>query len=85
ILYLGGNVVSVYLGAEEHPETRYYIDDQNLVAKAENTNALFGNTVNLIPDNPTEGVDVVLQLGTDFLTGEGDELPSTTTSTTEPS
>lgn len=85
ILYLGANVVSVYLGAEEHPETRYYIDDPNLVTKAENTNALFGNTVNLIPDNPTEGVDVVLQLGTDFLTGEGDELPSTTTSTTEPS
>lgn len=85
ILFLGANVVSVYLGAEEHPETRYYIDDQNLVEKAENTNALFGNTVNLIPDNPTQGVDVVLQLGTDFLNGEGDELPSTTTSTTEPS
>ena len=85
ILYLGANVVSVYLGAEEHPETRYYIDDPNLVDKAANTNALFGNTVNLIPDNPTEGVDVVLQLGTDFLSGEGDELPSTTTSTTEPS
>lgn len=85
ILYLGANVVSVYLGAEEHPETRYYIDDPQLVEKAQNTNALFGNTVNLTPDNPTEGVDVVLQLGTDFLTIEGDELPSTTTSTTEPS
>lgn len=85
IIYLGANVVSVYIGGDEHPETRYYIDDPNLVDQTASTNALFGNTVVLTPENPTEGVDVVLQLGTDFLTVEGDELPSTTTSTTEPS
>ena len=52
--------------------------------EAESNNALFGNTETLTPDVPIEGIDVILQLGTDFLTGVGDELPSTTTSTTEP-
>ena len=32
---------------------------------------------------PIEGIDVILQLGTEFLDGQGDALPSTT-STTEP-
>lgn len=84
ILFLGGNVVSVYLGGEVHEATRYYIDDPRLVDEAEANNALFGNTETLIPEVPIEGVDVILQLGTDFLNGVGDDLPSTTTSTTEP-
>ncbi len=84
ILFLGANVVSVYLGAEVHEATRYYIDDPRLVAEAESNNALFGVTETLSPDVPIEGIDVILQLGTDFLNGAGDELPSTTTSTTEP-
>ncbi len=84
ILFLGGNVVSVYLGAEVHEATRYYIDDPRLVDEAESNNALFGITETLTPKIPIEGIDVILQLGTDFLNGAGDELPSTTTSTTEP-
>jgi hypothetical protein len=84
ILFLGANVVSVYLGSDVHQETRYYIDDPRLVEEAENNNALFGETVTLTPQVPIEGIDVILQLGTDFLNGVGDELPSTTTSTTEP-
>ena len=84
VLYLGANVQSVYLGGEAHAATRYYIDDPRLVKQAESNNALFGNTETLTPELPIEGIDVILQLGTDFLTGEGDALPSTTTSTTEP-
>lgn len=84
ILFLGANVVSVYLGAEVHEETRYFIDDPRLVEEAERNNALFGITETLTPEVPIEGIDVILQLGTDFLKGAGDELPSTTTSTTEP-
>ncbi|MCY7299747.1 MAG: hypothetical protein LH616_11110 [Ilumatobacteraceae bacterium] len=84
ILFLGGNVVSVYLGGDVHEATRYYIDDPRLVEEAESNNALFGITETLTPEVPIEGIDVILQLGTDFLNGVGDELPSTTTSTTEP-
>ncbi len=84
VLFLGANVVSVYLGSEVHEATRYYIDDPRLVTEAESNTALFGKTETLTPKVPIEGVDVILQLGTDFLDGVGDELPSTTTSTTEP-
>ncbi len=84
LLFLGANVVSVYLGGDEHPETRLYIADPKLADKTENANGLFGETVRLRSDRPTEGVDVVLQLGTEFLNGEGTELPAITTSTTEP-
>ena len=84
ILVLGANVISVYLGGEVQEATRYYIDDPRLVEEAESNNALFGDTETLTPELPIEGIDVILQLGTDFLTGEGDELPTTTTSTTEP-
>jgi len=85
ILYLGGNVVSVYLGGDIHEATRYVIDDPRLVQEAESNNVLFGLTETLKPAMPIEGVDVILQLGTEFLNGVGNELPSTTTSTTEPS
>ena len=74
----------MYLGGDEHPETRLYIADPKLADKTENANGLFGETVRLRSDRPTEGVDVVLQLGTEFLNGEGTELPAITTSTTEP-
>lgn len=84
ILFLGANVVSVYLGAAVNEATRYYIDDPRLVAEAQSNNVLFGVTETLTPEVPIEGIDVILQLGTDFLNGTGDELPSTTTSTTEP-
>lgn len=85
ILYLGGNVVSVYLGDDLHEATRYYVDDPRLVDEAQSNNALFGLTETLTPAVPIEGIDVILQLGTEFLNGVGNELPSTTTSTTEPS
>lgn len=84
ILFLGSNVVSVYMGGEVREATLLYVNDPRLVEEAESGNALFGNTETLTPDVPIEGIDVVLQLGTDFLNGVGDELPSTTTSTTEP-
>jgi hypothetical protein len=84
ILYLGANVQSVYLGGDVHEATRYFIDDPRLVEEAESNNALFGKTETLTPVLPIEGIDVILQLGTDFLTAEGDQLPSTTTTTTEP-
>lgn len=84
ILYLGANVQSVYLGGEVHATTRYFINDPRLVEEAESNNALFGETETLTPELPIEGIDVILQLGTDFLTAEGTQMPSTTTTTTEP-
>ncbi len=84
ILYLHGNVVSVYLGGDVREATRFYVNDPRLAVEAKQSNALFGITEILTPDVPIEGIDVILQLGTDFLKGVGDELPSTTTSTTEP-
>ena len=54
ILFLGANVVSVYLGGEVHEATRYYIDDPRLVEEAESNNALFGVTETLTPEVPSK-------------------------------
>lgn len=83
VLYLGGNVQSVTLGGETFPETRILVADESLTEEAESNNAYFGTTVTRLADPPIEGIDVILQLGTEFLDGQGDALPSTT-STTEP-
>lgn len=83
VLFLGGNVKSVYLAGETHPETRLYLSDESLASQAESNNAYLGNTQTFTVEVPIEGIDVVLQLGTEFLEAEGTTLPSTTT-TTEP-
>lgn len=83
ILYLGGNVQWVYLEGGVHPETRILVADESLAEDASSSNAYFGNTKTLAPDTPYAGIDVIVQLGTEFLEGDSDELPSTT-STTEP-
>lgn len=83
VLYLGGNVQSVTLGGATFPETRILVADESLTEEAESNNAYFGTTVTRLADPPIEGIDVILQLGTEFLDGQGDALPSTT-STTEP-
>ena len=84
VLFLGGNVKSVYLDAPVNPETRLYLSDASLADQAESNNAYFGATQTLTAEVPIEGIDVVLQLGTEFLDAEGTALPSTTTTTTEP-
>jgi hypothetical protein len=84
VLFLGGNVKSVYLEAETHPETRLYLSDESLESQASSNNAYFGATQTLTAEVPIEGIDVVLQLGTEFLEAEGTALPSTTTTTSEP-
>ncbi|MDP2291589.1 MAG: hypothetical protein Q8M22_10400 [Actinomycetota bacterium] len=81
VLYLGGNVQSVTLGGETFPETRILVADESLTEEAESNNAYFGTTVTRLADPPIEGIDVILQLGTEFLDGQGDALPSTTSTT----
>lgn len=84
VLFLGGNVKSVYLDAPVESATRLYLSDESLADQAERNNAYFGTTQMLTAEVPIEGIDVVLQLGTEFLEQEGTALPSTTTTTTEP-
>ena len=82
LLFLGANVSSVYLQGPVQEATIYLIADPRIAAQAESSNELFGLFELAEPEMPTEGIDVVLQLGTDFLTGEGETLPTTTS--TEP-
>jgi hypothetical protein len=84
VLYLGGNVQSVILDGETHPETRILVTDESLAQDAGSTNAYFGTTETLEPEAPYEGIDVILQLGTEFLKSATDALPSTTSTTEVP-
>ena len=84
LLFLGANVKSVLLDGPVQPETRLLLSDESLASQAESNNAYFGATQTLTAEVPIEGIDVVLQLGTEFLEAAGAALPSTTTTTTEP-
>lgn len=81
ILYLGGNVQSIDLNGSSYDNSRFLIDDPQLDAQATSANALFGNVQILRPDQPIEGIDVILQLGNEYLNAPDDSLPATTTTT----
>lgn len=71
VIYLGGNVKSVYLGAEARPETVLYVSDESFAEQAESTYSFFVVARTITSDVPIEGIDMVLQLGTEFLESEG--------------
>jgi len=81
VLYLGGNVQSVDFNGAAHDTTRLLIDDPRLDEQATSANALFGNVEILRPDEAIEGIDVILQLGNEYLNAPEDTLPATTTTT----
>ena len=89
VLYFGFNVQSVYVSASvpSHSYTEIEIYDERSQDQAASANDLFGEYRFVEPAYRIEGVEVVMRLGTDFLTGtggvaSGDTLPTTTTSTT---
>lgn len=89
VLYFGFNVQSVYISdsVPANTSTEIEIYDDRSRDQAASANDLFGEYRFVEPAYLIEGVEVVLRLGTDFLTGtggvaSGDTLPTTTTSTT---
>ena len=91
ILLGDANVQSVYLNGPTHKETVVLIRDERLQAQTVGTDkGLFGVTTFAKPSTPIEGIDVILQLGTDWLDAKPPQVTSTTatgasvTSTTRP-
>jgi len=87
LLYLGANVQWVYENGPEQATTKVYLADKNLEDDALGAEGLFGTDFEQLDSvYRIEGIDVILQLGTSFLTdpASGNTLPSTTTTTTVP-
>jgi hypothetical protein len=86
LLYVGGNVQSVYIGADvqERPVTEFELYSTTSRDDVEASNELFGSYKFVEPEVRIEGVEVVVRLGMEFLTGQtgSNTLPSTTTTTT---
>ena len=77
LLFLHGNVRSVYIGSEPHDSTWVYSYDQATATKLMESMRVFGAIESKDPTFKIDGVDVVLQLGNSPI---GD--PSKTTTTT---
>lgn len=84
VVAYGGNVKSVYLDGVVQPETVFLVLDGRIEeqAKASKTDTAFKSVRFDIPDRAYEDIDVVLQLGTEFLTAAAADLATTTTATT---
>jgi len=80
ILYLGGNVHSVYMKGPAQEATKMYMYDERFAEQTLNALKVFGKVQSVAPDQRIDGVDVVLQLGSSFLAGaSSNTMPSTTT------
>ncbi|MFZ9482046.1 MAG: hypothetical protein ACO3AV_04045 [Ilumatobacteraceae bacterium] len=85
VLYLLGNVQSVYMEGPVQETTSMVLADPSYKESYVASSGMFGSPDFPEPDVLIEGVDVVIQLGLDFLedtSAEGSTLVSTTTSTT---
>jgi hypothetical protein len=67
LLFLGGNVVSVYLMAEPQPNTVFIVADEINRTEAETTNLIFGDFTFQEPTLRIDGVDLTVILGTEYL------------------
>ncbi|MBI4883069.1 MAG: hypothetical protein HY826_03350 [Actinobacteria bacterium] len=84
LLYLGANVRSVDFSGPVMVNSVALLSTEDEQERAAVDNAVFGTLEFVVNPNPIEGIDVVLQLGTDYL-GQGPAaLPSTTTTTSIP-
>ena len=82
ILYLGGNIHSVYMNGPSQEATQMYMYDQRFAEQTLNALKVFGVVQSVPPDQRIDGVDVVLQLGSSFLNGnQNGAMPSTTSTT----
>lgn len=67
ILYVGANVVSVSLDGDVQADTRFLVADEANRERLAVADGIFG-TINIEqPDVRIEGVDVTIELGTDYL------------------
>ena len=84
VLFIGGNVKWVYLNGPVQAETAFLVKQDSIRTQAEDSgvNTAFGASRFETPDEPIEDVDVIIQLGTEFLDSTDTAMPSTTTSTT---
>ena len=85
VLYLLGNVQSVYMEGPVQETTSMVMSDPSYQESYVATSGMFGSPDFPEPEVLIEGVDVVIQLGLDFLedtSAEGSTLVTTTTSTT---
>ena len=76
VLLGGGNVQSVYLNGPVRETTLILVDDERLKDEAD-SEGVFGAWEAAKPDSPIEGIDIIIQLGTEWL----DAPPSVNTST----
>ncbi len=84
ILYLGGNVQSVYLEGPAQVQTNMILYDPRFDQATTAAQKVFGDVKLGTPDQRIEGVDVVLQLGSSFLdanSGTDNTMPATTSTT----
>lgn len=84
VLYFGGNVQSVFVSDSVDVEsaTVFELYDARFEERTEDSADLFGTVRFAAPTTRISGVDVVIRLGTEFLDGAVNVLPSTTPSTT---
>jgi len=85
LLYVNSNVQWVYANGPVHKDTLVYLKDPGLSTQVGGPLAVFGPTVTNDPTYRIEGIDVIVQLGTDFLSSAAaTTLPATTTTPTTP-
>ena len=87
LLYLGNNVQSISTVGPARETTGLLLYDEGLTTSAEDYQDLFGPTDIEVVDARVQGVDVVIQLGADYLDSQDPNMttmPSTTTTTTIP-
>ena len=82
VLYLGGNIHSVYMNGPTQDATLMSMYDQRFAEQTLSSLKMFGNVKSVPPAQRIDGVDVVLQLGTSYLVGsQSGSMPSTTSTT----
>lgn len=84
LLVLGANVKSVDFNGPELIVSVALVSSENQLEVVATENAQFGAVEVAVNPQPIEGIDVVLQLGSEYLNGAPVSLPSTTTTTTLP-
>jgi len=83
LLAVDGNVVSVDLNAESHPETAIFVYDPEVAAIEPKDNPIFCPVSIETPDVRLGGVDETISLGTNYLQGVDLSAPdATSTSST---
>ncbi|HEY5424488.1 MAG TPA: hypothetical protein VIK05_13495 [Ilumatobacteraceae bacterium] len=83
LLAVGGNVVSVDLNADSHPETAVFVYDPEIAAVEPTDNSILGPVSVETPDVRLGGVDETISLGTNYLNGVDLTAPdATSTSST---